>query len=83
MKFLSQHLIDSQTTYIEHLKFAVYASFQLLIAAIASIIHAVFPFMFKGTAAFIVIKLYNQRLVNHPNKNYQEWMHDSDHTRHN
>lgn len=83
MKFLIQHLEDSQTTYFEHLKFAVYASLQLLIAAIASIIHAFFPFMFKGTAAFIVIKLYNQRLINHPNKNYQKWIHDRNHTRHN
>lgn len=74
MNFLTQHLKDSQISYIAHLKFALYASGQLLFAAIASFIHGVFPFMFKGSAAWVVIKLYNQRLVNHPNQKYQQWI---------
>lgn len=72
IKFLTQHLKDSQVTYIEHLKFALYASFQLLYASVASFIHAFIPFVFKGSAAFVVIKLYKQRLVNHPNKMYRQ-----------
>lgn len=74
MKFLTQHLTDSNTTYLEHLRFAIYAGFLLSHAAIASIIHAIFPFLFKGTAAYIVVKLYKQRLENHPNPAYQEWV---------
>jgi hypothetical protein len=77
MKFLTQHLKDSQTSYFEHLKFAIYAGFLLFYAAIASIIHAIFPFFFKGTAAFIVIKLYKQRLENHPNPSYKAWLQNS------
>ena len=76
MKFLTQHLKDSKTTYFEHFKFAVYASFLLLYAAVTSLIHSIFPFLFKGTAAYIVVKLYKQRLVNHPNPVYQEWVHN-------
>lgn len=78
MNFLTQHLKDSRTSYIEHFKFAVYASILLQYAAIASLIHSIFPFFFKGTSASIVIKLYKQRLVNHPNPLYQEWIHNVD-----
>lgn len=74
MNFLTQHLKDSNSTYFSHLKFAVYASFLLAYAAITSLIHAIFPFFFKGSAAFIVVKLYKQRLENHPNPKYQEWV---------
>lgn len=74
MKFLTNHLKDSKTTYFEHLKFAIYAGILLLYASIASLIHAIFPFLFKGTAACVVVKLYKQRLENHPNPVYQEWV---------
>lgn len=74
LHFLSSHLRDSQTSYFEHLKFAIYAAVLLVYAATASLIHAVFPFLFKGTAAFIVIKLYKQRLEHHPNQMYKEWV---------
>lgn len=75
-----KHLIDSDCTYLDHLKFAVYASFLLLIAAIASIIHAFIPALFKGTAAFIVIKLYKMRLKDHTNPMYREWLKDDNNT---
>lgn len=74
MKFLTQHLRDSNTTYIDHFVFAMYAGALLLYAAFASVVHAIFPFLFKGTAAYIVIKLYKQRLVNHPNPVYRAWV---------
>ena len=74
MQILKQHLIDSNTTYLNHLKFAIYASLLLIYASVASLIHAIFPFFFKGTAAYIVIKLYKQRLENHPNPVYKAWV---------
>lgn len=74
MNFLTQHLKDSNVTYVSHLKFAVFASLLLAYAAITSLIHAIFPFLFKGSAAYIVVKLYKQRLENHPNPAYQEWV---------
>lgn len=74
LKFLTQHLQDSNVTYLKHLKFAVYAAILLCIASVASIIHAFFPFLFKGTSAYIVIKLYKERLEDHPNPVYKEWV---------
>lgn len=74
IKFLTQHLKDSNCSYFQHLTFAVYAGCLLLYASITSMVHAIFPFIFKGSAAHIVIKLYKQRLVNHPNPVYQEWV---------
>lgn len=74
LKASKNHLEESQIRYKEHLKFALYASFLLMYAGIVSLIHAFIPAMFKGTSAFIVIKLYQQRLVGHPNKRYQDWI---------
>ena len=86
MNFFTQHLKDSNCTYFSHLKFAIYASFLLIYAAVTSLIHAIFPFLFKGSAAYIVIKLYKERLLSHPNPTYQSWIKDSNDdnfTRHN
>lgn len=71
---LKEHLKHSKVTFFEHFKFAVYAAALLFWAALASVIHAFIPSLCKGTAAFIVIKLYNERLVNHPNPQYASWI---------
>jgi len=78
IKSSKKHLLESSTTYFNHFKFAIYAALLLTYAGMASIIHAFIPALFKGTSAFIVIKLYKERLVNHPNKLYKQWMnHDN------
>lgn len=74
MGSIKKHLLDSKTTYLEHAKFAIYASFLLFYAAIASIIHALIPSLFPSTAAGIVTKLYNIRLKNHPNPEYRKML---------
>lgn len=74
LKLSKKHLAESQCTYFEHLKFAVYAGGVLLIAAVASFIHAIIPALFQGISAYSVIRLYHQRLINHPNNLYQEWI---------
>ena len=74
LKKSKKHLTDSNVSYWEHLKFAVYAAVLLLWAGIASLIHAVIPSLFPGTAAYIVIKLYKKRLENHPNPTYKDWV---------
>ena len=79
IKSSKKHLQESCTTYVNHFKFAVYASVLLIYAGVASIIHAFVPALFKGTAAFIVIKLYKERLVNHPNTLYKQWMDHDNH----
>jgi hypothetical protein len=59
--------------------FAIKAGGMLVIAGFASFIHAIVPQFFPGTAAFTVIKLYKQRLENHPNPIYQEKINDETH----
>lgn len=66
-----KHLEESQCSYFEHLKFAIYAGVAMIISGLASIIHAVVPAWFQGTAAFTVIDLYKKRLENHPNPMYK------------
>jgi hypothetical protein len=78
-KSSKKHLLESQCSYIDHFKFAIYAAFLLLIAGIASLIHACVPAFFKGTAAYIVIKLYKMRLKNHANPMYRGWLKDENH----
>jgi hypothetical protein len=67
-----QHLVDSNCSYFEHLKFAVVAGARLIWAGVASLVHAIIPQFFPGTAAFTVIDLYKERLENHPNPIYQD-----------
>ena len=69
-----EHLTKSKETYFSHLIWAILAGFRLLWAAIASFIHGFFPNLFPGTAAKTVIDLYHKRLVNHPNKEYQNYI---------
>lgn len=69
-----KHLAQSQTTYLEHAKWAIVAGFQLLLAALASFVHAIYPGWFTGTSAKTVIRLYHQRLADHPNKDYIDYI---------
>ena len=74
------HLKESHISYSGHCLFALWASGQLFYAAVASLVHAIIPALFPATAARIVINLYNIRLKNHPNPNYQSMIqaHDSE-----
>jgi hypothetical protein len=76
-----KHLEESQAGYFEHFKFAIKAGILLLIAGFASLIHAIVPQWFQGTAAFTVIRLYKKRLENHPNPMYHEEIKKSDRQR--
>jgi hypothetical protein len=76
MSKIKQHLEDSETRWLEHTKFALYASIMLLYASIASLIHAIIPAFFPSTAARIVAKLYKQRLENHPNPEYKKYLNE-------
>jgi hypothetical protein len=71
VKRVSDHLKKSNTTYIAHLTWAVYAGFVLIGTGFASIIHGLFPFLFDGTAAKTIINMFYRRLYNHPNPDYQ------------
>jgi len=76
IKKSKDHLKESQSDYKEHFVFAIWAFFLLFYASITSLIHAFIPAFFKGTPAYIVIRLYHKRLINHPNLRYQQWIKD-------
>lgn len=69
-----KHLDKSKEHYTSHAVWAWLAGFRLIWAGIASIIHGIVPGWFPGTAAKTVIDLYHQRLVGHPNKEYQDYI---------
>ena len=69
-----EHLDKSQENYFSHFLWALLAGLRLIWAGIASIIHGFVPGWFPGTAAKTVIDLYHQRLVGHPNKEYQDYI---------
>ena len=71
---MNQHLKDSDTTYINHAKWAFYASVRLIWAGITSFIHAICPSLFPGTSARTIIDLYHERLVDHPNPYYTQYI---------
>ena len=47
-------------TYFGHLAFAIGFSGWLILAGLAAIVHAIFPFMFETTASRIIAKLYER-----------------------
>jgi hypothetical protein len=50
-------------TYGEHFAEATYFSRQLLIAALACLVHAVLPFLFEKTASGILRRLHERMVV--------------------
>jgi len=68
------HLKKSQETYWAHLFWAVTAGFKMIAVGMSSIIHGIVPGLFQGNAAKLVIDFYHQRLKNHPNSEYQQYI---------
>jgi len=69
-----KHLIDSNETYLSHSSWAAKAGFILIAAGIKSLLHAIHPGWFSFASAKTVIDLYYQRLHNHVNPVYQEYI---------
>jgi hypothetical protein len=76
IKKSKEHLEDSGKTYRQHFSGAYYYGFRLIIAAIASFIHGIFPFLLRGTAALTIIDAYYDELHNHKNSEYQKYIKD-------
>lgn len=74
LKKSSIHLKESKETYISHLFWAVYAGIKMIVVGISSIIHGIVPAFFTGIAAKTVIDFYHERLINHPNKEYADYI---------
>jgi hypothetical protein len=71
---ISNHLNKSKETYVSHLVWAVYAGVKMIFIGISSIIHGIIPSLFTGTSAKMVIDFYHDRLVNHPNQDYRDYI---------
>lgn len=74
LKKSTNHLEASKETYTKHLFWASYAGFKMIAVGISSIIHGIVPAFFTGTAAKTVIDFYHERLINHPNKEYADYI---------
>lgn len=74
LKQSSAHLDASKETYTSHLLWASYAGVKMIVVGVSSIIHGIVPAFFTGTAAKMVIDFYHQRLINHPNKEYTDYI---------
>jgi len=69
-----KHLEASQETYGSHLFWATYAGVKLIVVGVSSIVHGIIPAFFQGTAAKTIINFYHERLVDHPNKEYRDYI---------
>ena len=67
-----KHLTKSKVNYLQHFCWAMVAGCRLIYAGIASIIHGLFPSLFDGVPAKVVIDIYHNHLKNHPNDDYQK-----------
>jgi hypothetical protein len=79
LKKSSSHLESSRETYISHLLWASYAGVKMILVGISSIIHGIVPGFFTGTAAKMIIYFYHKRLINHPNKEYADYISKQSH----
>jgi hypothetical protein len=66
-----EHLRGSQTTYAPHFRQAFYLGWILILNGLSSIVHAVIPAFFPGTAAFTTMRLFYKYCHGHPNPQFQ------------
>lgn len=66
---IKEHLEEAEKTYWDHLKHAFRQSNRLIIAAIKSYIHGIFPNLYTADAPIIVINIYREiRKIRHLHK---------------
>ena len=76
-----EHLNTSKVTYLEHLKWPLYAGVRLIYAGITSIIHGFVPTLFDGSAPKQVIDIYHNHLEDHPNPKYKDMIKEAKDTK--
>lgn len=54
------HPASVDETYFEHMRFAGWFAFWLLVAGFAALFHAVIPALFEKTAGQIILRLHNR-----------------------
>lgn len=60
IKVFNAHPQSVDETYWQHMQFAGSFSFKLLLAGLAAMTHAIFPFLFEKTASTILLNLVNK-----------------------
>jgi hypothetical protein len=50
----TRHPAQGGETYFQHLRFASAVGFQLVLAGLAALVHAIFPFVFQTTASSLL-----------------------------
>jgi hypothetical protein len=66
---VKEHLAEAEKTYWAHLKHAFRQSNKLIVAAIKSYIHGIFPNLYKADGPLTVIKIYREiRKIRHIQK---------------
>lgn len=60
-----KHLKEVNEKYFKHLIEASLISLSLMVASIACILHAIFPFIFTNTASTIMRKILNRTDIRH------------------
>lgn len=53
-----RHPRSVEETYLQHMVFAIRFATRLFLAALAALIHAVFPFLFEKTASAMIARMY-------------------------
>jgi hypothetical protein len=71
---MSNHLKESNETYLSHCWWAIKSGIVMIVAGVISIIHGIFPNLFEFYTAKTVVDLYHKRLYNHKNKKYQDYI---------
>jgi len=65
------HLRGSQVGYWKHFRQAFFLGWILILNGLSSIVHAVIPAFFPGTAAFTTMRLFYKYCHGHPNPSFQ------------
>jgi len=65
------HLRGSRTTYVPHFRQAFSLGWILIFNGVSSIVHAVIPAFFPGTAAFTTMRIFYKFCHGHPNPYFQ------------
>lgn len=66
-----EHLRGSQMEYAPHFRQAFFLGWILILNGLSSIVHAVIPAFFPGTAAFTTMRLFYKYCHGHPNPEFQ------------
>ncbi len=64
MKLFTAHPESVGETYFEHMQSALRFAGKLFAATLCCVVHAAFPFFFKGTGSRLIAELHDRMVVN-------------------